>query len=60
MRTALRKENNEQVNFKKPFQKLYCDMTRLMKHSKFQNFDEIFDCGMTRLRNTTFNYCDLC
>ena len=30
MRTALRKENNEQVNFKKPFQKLYCDMTRLM------------------------------
>ena len=22
------------------------------KHSKFQNFDEIFYCGMTRLRNT--------
>ena len=22
------------------------------KHSKFQNFDEIFRCGMTRLRNT--------
>ena len=22
------------------------------KHSKFQNFNEIFYCGMTRLRNT--------
>ena len=22
------------------------------KHSKFQNFDEIFYCGMTRLRHT--------
>ena len=25
------------------------------KHSKFQNFDEIFYCGMTRLRNTNFD-----
>ena len=24
------------------------------KHSKFQNFDEIFYCGMTRLRNMNF------
>ena len=23
------------------------------KHSKFQNFNEIFYCGMTRLRNTS-------
>ena len=25
------------------------------KHSKFQNFDEIFYCGMTRLRNTNLD-----
>ena len=25
------------------------------KHSKFQNFDEIFYCGMTRLRNTSLD-----
>ena len=25
------------------------------KQSKFQNFDEIFYCGMTRLRNTSLN-----
>ena len=25
------------------------------KHSKFQNFDEIRYCGMTRLRNTNLN-----
>ena len=25
------------------------------KHSKFQNFDEVFYCGMTRLRNTSLN-----
>ena len=25
--------------------------SRLKKHSKFQNVDEIFHCGMTRLRN---------
>ena len=30
------------------------------KHSKFQNFDEIFYSGMTRLRNAILNYCDLC
>ena len=30
------------------------------KHSKFQNFNEIFYCGMTRLRNTILNYCSLC
>ena len=24
------------------------------KHSKFQNFDEKFCCGITRLRNTSF------
>ena len=28
------------------------------KHQKFQNFNEIFSCGMTRLRNTIFNYFD--
>ena len=25
------------------------------KHPKYQNFDEMFYCGMTRLRNTNFN-----
>ena len=25
------------------------------KHSKFQNFDDIFYCGMNRLRNTNLN-----
>ena len=25
------------------------------KHSKFQNFDEIFYCGKTRLRNTNLD-----
>ena len=25
------------------------------KHSKFQNFDEIFYCGMTRFRNTNLD-----
>ena len=25
------------------------------KHSKFQNFDEIFYCGMIRVRNTNLN-----
>ena len=25
------------------------------KHSKFQNFDEIFYCGMTRPRNTNLD-----
>ena len=25
------------------------------KHSKFQNFNEVFYCGMTRLRNTSLN-----
>ena len=27
---------------------------------KFLNFDEIFYCGKTRLRNTLLNYCGLC
>ena len=27
----------------------------LKKHSKFQNFDETFYCGMTRLRNTNLD-----
>ena len=26
------------------------------KHSKFQNFDEIFSCGMTRLRNSNLDF----
>ena len=26
-----------------------------MKHSRFQNFEEIFCCGMTRLRNTNLD-----
>ena len=30
------------------------------KHSKFQNYDEIFYCGMTRHRNSILNYCGLC
>ena len=30
------------------------------KHSKFQTFDEILYCDMTRLRNTILNYCGLC
>ena len=30
------------------------------KHSKFQNFDEIFHCGMTKLEDTILNYCGLC
>ena len=30
------------------------------KHSKFQNFHEIFHCGMTKLENTILNYCCLC
>ena len=30
------------------------------KHSKFQNFEEIFYCGMTRLKILIFNYCGLC
>ena len=25
------------------------------KYSKFENFDDIFYCGMTRLRNTNFD-----
>ena len=29
------------------------------KYSKFENFDELFYCGMTRLRNKILNYCDL-
>ena len=40
-RTILRNKNMGQSLFK--------------KHSKFQNFDEIFYCGMTRLGNT--NLC---
>ena len=32
----------------------------LKKHSKFQNFDEIFDGGMTRHKNSILNYCGLC
>ena len=39
-RTILRNKNMGQSLFK--------------KHSKFQNFDETFYCGMTRLRNTKF------
>ena len=30
------------------------------KHSKFQNFDEIFYCGMTRLRNTNLGFFIQC
>ena len=30
------------------------------KHSKFQNYNEIFYCGMTRHRNSVLNYCGLC
>ena len=30
------------------------------KHSKFQNFDEIFYCGMTRLRNTNLDIFTQC
>ena len=26
------------------------------KHSKFQNSDELFYCGITRLRNTTWMF----
>ena len=40
-RTILRNKNVGQSLFK--------------KHSKFQNFDEIFYCGMTRLSNTNFD-----
>ena len=32
----------------------------LKKHSKFQNFDETFYCGMTRLRNTSLNFSIQC
>ena len=27
------------------------------EHLKFQNFDEIFYCGLTSLRNPILNYC---
>ena len=40
-RTILRNKNMGQSLFK--------------KHSKFQNFDEIFYCGMTRLRKTNLD-----
>ena len=40
-RTILRNKNMGQSLFK--------------KHSKFQNFDEIFYCGMTRLSNTNLD-----
>ena len=30
------------------------------KHSKFQNFDEIFYCGMTRLRDMNLDVCIQC
>ena len=40
-RTILRNKNMGQSQFK--------------KHSKFQNFDEIFYCDMTRLKNTNFD-----
>ena len=48
---------------------LYHDQTQEYKfrsfyamsvHKNYFNFDEIFYCGMTRLRNKIFNYCDLC
>ena len=30
------------------------------KHSKFQNYDEIFHCGMTRLRKTSLDVLIQC
>ena len=40
-RTILRNKNMGQSLFK--------------KHSRFQNFDQMFYCGMTRLRNTNLD-----
>ena len=45
-RTILRNKNMGQSLFK--------------KHSKFQNFDEIFYCGMTRPRNTNLDAFTQC
>ena len=36
------------------------EQSLVKRHSKFLNFDEIFYCGMTRLRNLILNYCGLC
>ena len=35
-------------------------VNKIRKHSKFLNFDKIFYCGMTRLRNSILNYYSLC
>ena len=32
----------------------------IKKHAKFINLNEIFYCGMTRLREMSLNYCDFC
>ena len=32
----------------------------IKKHSKFLNLDEMFCCGMTRLKKMSLNYCGLC
>ena len=41
--------------YKNHFKKQKYGQSLFKKHSKFQNYDEIFYCGMTRLRNTNLD-----
>ena len=60
IRFILRKKNMGQIWNMGIVGKYRKYMSLIKKYSKFLNFDEIFYCGMTRLRNTIMNVCGLC